>query len=147
MSGSGRRLDRLLAIRRLSEELDRNALAMVLASVHEAESAIAEQEAMQAEAKQVGRRALTTGDRSEWLMADAQNEVAGWNRKRLETLREERAKAVPPAMEKFMESRLEHEQVKKLIENARQVAEIEGGRRAQAASDDWFLSRRMRLNR
>jgi hypothetical protein len=140
-------LDRLLAIRRLSEELDRNALAMALASVHEAESAIAGQEAMQAEAKQVGRQALTTGDRSEWLMADAQNEVAGWNRKRLETLREERAKAVPPAMEKFMESRLEHEQVKKLIENARQVAEIEGGRRAQAASDDWFLSRRMRLNR
>jgi hypothetical protein len=140
-------LDRLLAIRRLSEELDRNALAMVLASVHEAESAIAGQEAMQAEAKQVGRQALTTGDRSEWLMADAQNEVAGWNRKRLETLREERAKAVPPAMEKFMESRLEHEQVKKLIENAKLAEEIEDGRRAQAAADDWFLSRRTRLNR
>ena len=51
---------------------------------------------------------------------------------------------VAPAMEKFLESRREHEQVKQLVENARQAARLEEDRRAQAAADDWFLSRRTR---
>jgi len=147
VSAGGRRLDRLLAIRRLSEELDRSALAIVLSSVREVETAIASQETSQLEAKQAARRALSAGDRGEWLMADAQSEVAGWNRDRLGVMREERAREVPQAREKFMESRCEHEQVKQLIENAKLSAEIEEGRKAQAAADDWFLSKRLRLNR
>jgi hypothetical protein len=128
MSRGGKRLDRLLAIRRLSEELDRSALAMVLASVREVETAIESQALSQVEAKQAGRQALSAGNHGEWLMADAQSEVAGWNSERLGVIREQRALEVPPAREKFMESRCEHEQVKKLIENAKQVRKVAGRR-------------------
>lgn len=147
MSSKARRLDRLLAIRRLGEDVDRRTLALALASVAEVEAALARQETNLADARLAARSALNAGDRGGWLMADAQTEVAGWNRGRLGVLLEKRATEVPPAMEKFLESRREHEQVKQLVENAQQVEEIEEGRKAQAASDDWFLSRRMRTAR
>jgi hypothetical protein len=147
MSGRAQRLDRLLVIRRLSEELDRRTLTLALASVAEVEMALDDQKVQVVEARQTAREGLDAGDRGKWLMADAQTEVAGWNRERLGVLLEARASEVPPAMAKFMESRCEHEQVKKLIENAQEIEKIEEGRKAQAASDDWFLSRRLRLNR
>ena len=49
-------------------------------------------------------------------------------------------------MEKFLESRREHEQVKQLVEDAKQAAAVEEDRRAQAAADDWFLSEAGRRN-
>ncbi len=85
-----------------------------------------------------------SGDRGEWLMADAQGEVAGWNRGRLRILLQARSAEVAPAMEKFLESRREHEQVKQLIENARLAHRSDEDRKAQAGADDWFLSRRTR---
>jgi NAD kinase len=128
----------------LSEELDRRALELALASVAEVEAALARQEAMRVDARQTARAALTAGDRGEWLLADAQHEVAGWNRGRLGVLLETRAAEVPPAMERFLGSRREHEQVKQLIESARQAEQVEESRRGQAAADDWFLSKRAR---
>ena len=147
MRGKARRLDQLLAVRRLNEDLGRRVLAQALASVAEVEAALARQETTLADARLAARRAMTSGDRGEWLMADAQTEVAGWNRGWLGVLLETRAAEVPQAMEMFLESRREHEQVKQLVENAQQVEEIEEGRRVQASSDDWFLSRRMRTAR
>jgi Leu/Phe-tRNA-protein transferase len=147
VSGKAKRFDRLLAIRRLNEDLGRRTLAHALASVAEVEAALARQETALGDARLAARQALTADDRGEWLMADAQSEVAGWNRERLGVLLQTRADEVPPAMEKFLESRREHEQVKQLAVNAQQAEEIEEGRRAQAASDDWFLSRRMRAAR
>jgi hypothetical protein len=136
------RLGRLLAIRRLNEDLDRGALATALARVTEVEVALARQETALVESRVASRLALNTGERGEWLLADAQGEVAGWNRAGLRALLQARAEAVAPAMEKLLESRREHEQVKQLVENARLAARVEEDRRAQAAADDWFLSRR-----
>lgn len=144
MSGRTGRLTRLLAIRRLSQELDRRTLALALASVAEVEAALGMQERALTESRVAARAALSEGDRGQWLLADAQGEVAGWNRGRLDVLLGERAEIVAPAMEKFVESRREHEQVKRLVEDARQATRIEEDRRAQAAADDWFLSRRGR---
>jgi hypothetical protein len=131
----------LLAIRRLNEELDRVALAAALAGVAEVEVALARQETALVESRVTARKALGAGERGEWLLADAQGEVAGWNRAGLRPLLQTRTEAVARAMEKFLESRREHEQVKQLVENARQAARVEEDRRAQAAADDWFLSR------
>jgi hypothetical protein len=142
VNGRARRLDRLLAIRRLNEELDRGALAAALSRVAEAEAALARQETALVQSRVAARAALGDGEHGEWLLADAQGEVAGWNRGRLRVLLQARTEAVAPAMEKFLESRREHEQVKQLVENARQEARVEEDRRAQAAADDWFLSRR-----
>ena len=147
MSGKARRTARLVAIRRLGEEDDRRTLAGALASVAEVETTLARQEMALTDARMATRRALEVGDRGAWLMADAQGEVAQWNRERLGVLLKERAAAVAPAMEKFLASRREHEQAKHLAEGAQQAAAIEEGRKAQAASDDWFLSRRMRSAR
>jgi hypothetical protein len=144
VSGRTGRLTRLLAIRRLSQELDRRTLALALASVAEVEAALGMQERALAESRVAARAALSEGDRGQWLLADAQGEVAGWNRGRLDVLLGERVEIVAPAMEKFVESRREHEQVKRLVEDARQATSIEEDRRAQAAADDWFLSRRAR---
>jgi len=115
--------------------------------VAEVETALGVQDATLLEAKRLAHEALSAGDRGEWLMADAQSEVAGWNRGRLGVLLRARAVAVAPATEQFLNSRREHEQVKLLVEAAQLAAQAEEDRRVQAAADDWFLSRRIRLAR
>jgi hypothetical protein len=145
---SGRRLEklgRLLAIRRLGEDLGRRRLQLAFAAVAEVESGLADQQTALLEAGLAERNALASGDRSEWLLADAQREVAGWNRGRLRPLLQARTADVAPAMERFLASRREHAQVKQLIENARQTAGREAGRESQAEADDRFLSRRTQL--
>ena len=144
MSGRQERLGRLLAIRRLNEELDRNTLAIALTRVAEVEAALAAQDASVAIARLAGHSALSAGDRGEWLLADAQKEVAGWNRGRLGVLLQARTEDVAPAMQRFVESRLEHEQVKQLVVDAQRVEATEEDRKAQAAADDWFLNKRAR---
>ena len=144
MSRRAERLERLLAIRRLGEDLDRRTLKIALASVAEVEAGLEQQEAALLESRIAARSALSAGDRGEWLMADAQNEVAGWNRGRLRTLLCERSNGATAAMELFLKSRQEHEQVKQLVDDARQETRNDDDRRAQGATDDWFLSRRTR---
>jgi hypothetical protein len=147
MSGKATRLDRLLAIRRLGEDLNRRILTQALASVAEVDMALARQETNLLDARVAARNALIAGDRAEWLMMDAQREVTEWNRERLSGLLKTRSIAVPPAMKKFLESSREHEQIKQLVANLKQTAEIEQSRKAQAESDDWFLNKRMRAAR
>jgi hypothetical protein len=144
MSGRQDRLGRLRAIRQLCEGLDRRNLQLALAAVAEVEAAMKAQYAARMNAGTTARAALTAGDRGEWLLADAQIEVAGWNRGRLVVLQRVRASEVAPAMERFLESRREHEQVKQLVDAAKQASKIEDDRRVQATADDWFLSRRAR---
>ncbi len=122
-------------------------MALALAAVSEVETALLAQQASILNAQQAARVALSAGERGDWLMADAQSEVAGWNRGRLGVLHAARAVEVPPAVEQFMRSRQEHEQVKLLARGAQQAAQMEEDRKMQAATDDWFLSRRMRAAR
>jgi hypothetical protein len=134
-------------MRRLGEDLNRRTLAQALACVAEVESAIVRQGAILVDAGLAARDALAAGDRAEWLLTDAQREVTVWNRERLSGLLKLRAVEVPPAMEKFLDSRREHEQIKQLVGNLKQAADLDEGRKQQAASDDWFLSRLMRTVR
>ncbi len=122
--------------------MDRSALGFALASMAEVEMEMGAQEKALAEARMTARAALDAGDRNEWLLADAQGEVAGWNRSKLKVMLAGRAEVAGTAMGKFIESRREHEQVKKLVEVAEQATRVDEGRRSQAAADDWFLSRR-----
>jgi hypothetical protein len=143
MSGRAERLGRLLAIRRVGEDLDRSALGVALAAMAEVEMEMGAQESALAEARVTARAALDAGDRNEWLLADAQGEVAGWNRSKLKVLLAGRAEVAGTARARFLESRLEHEQVKKLVEAAEQATRLDESRRLQATADDWFLSRRV----
>jgi hypothetical protein len=144
MSQTAMRLGRLLAIRKLNEDLNRRTLEIALASVTEVEAGIASQEAVLTESHRTARAALSQGDRPEWLMADAQAEVAGWNRRRLKTLLHARAETAAEAMRAFLESRSQHEQVRQLVEDAQRTERTEQDHRAQLSADDWFLSKRER---
>jgi hypothetical protein len=141
------RLGRLLAIRRLTEDINRRALQLALGAVVEVEAAIKGQESALTQARLAGRAALVEGDRGAWLIAEAQEEVAGWNRGRLNALLRVRLAEVPPATKQFLEGRREHEQVKQLVEDAKLAAAVEDDRRAQAAADDWFLGKRAQAGR
>jgi len=142
MSARCNRLARLLAIRRLSEDRDRRGLQSAMAAVAEVDREMARQVDARGTARSAARAAMARGDRDEWLMAEAQDEVAGWNRQRLAGLLQVRAAEVPPARERFLASQLEHEQVKQLVDDRRRVEREEENRRAQAAADDWFLAKR-----
>jgi flagellar biosynthesis chaperone FliJ len=138
------RLQRLLAIRRLSENIESVALKRIVASVSEVEIAIEQQRVCSAQSKLASQGALSRGDRSEWLLADVQNEVAGWNQTRLIVLLQARSVHVRPAMERFLESRRQCEQVRQLVDYAQKAAGSEAERKEQSAADDWYLSRRAR---
>jgi hypothetical protein len=142
VSGRAKRLHRLLAIRMLTEDLDRSALQTALAAVAVVDAALVAVERAIDEARLAARVALTDGQSSEWMMADAQREVAGWDRSKLKTLLVARTELAGAAMKKFLESRREHEQVKQLVEDAEQAGRLEEARHAQAASDEWFLNKR-----
>jgi len=144
VKSKAQRLGRLLAVRRVAEEMAQSRLQLASAAVHEVETALGAQQMTLIEAGAAGREALAIGERGDWLMADAQAEVAGWNRGRLGVVLATRKTLVAPAMEDFLESRRELEQVKLLVEDARRAARIDDDRRAQAAADDWFLSRLVR---
>ncbi len=144
MSGRATRLGRLLAIRKLNEDLNRRTLEIAIASVAEVEAGIAMQAAALSDSRVTAHAALSQGDRSEWLLADVQAEVAGWNRQRLQSLLHTRAAAAADAMRGLLESRSEHEQVRQLVEDGERAAGAEQDRRAQLAADDWFLSKRDR---
>jgi hypothetical protein len=142
VSGRAERLHRLLAIRRLTEDLDRNVVQTAMSSVKEVEAALTALQTALVESKLSARAALANGDRAEWMMADALSEVSGWNRVKLKKLVAARTELAGTAMAKFLESRREHEQVKQLVKDAEQTAQVDEVRRAQAAADDWFLSKR-----
>jgi flagellar biosynthesis chaperone FliJ len=147
MSDRAKRLTRLVEIRKIAEELDKRDLELAVAAVAEVDSALRATQVSLVQAGVAARAGLEAGERGEWLLADAQTEVAGWNRGRLGLLRAQRAIAVAPAKERFLESRREHEQVKVLVEDAKQAERAEEDRRAQTASDDWFLGRLVRERR
>src|SRR4051812_13932094 len=92
------KLKRLLAIRRLSEDLDRSALRGVLASVTEAETSLTAQREALLEAGQETRNALAIGERVEWLLSVAKREVTAGNIDRATFLLNERRAVADSAM-------------------------------------------------
>lgn len=144
MSGKQQRLRRLLALRRLREDIDRRRLRDAIAAVAEVDAALLQQQQAAASATQASQRALLSGNRHEWLLAEAQSEAAGWNRSRLAPLLDARAAEIPPTMSSFLQSRREYEQIKHLVESDQASARLDEDRRAQAVADDWFLGRRLR---
>jgi hypothetical protein len=146
MSERTRRLERLLGIRHLVEDLDRRTLAIASAAVLEVKAALGAQAASLSEAGEAARVSLDGGDRREWLLADAQAEVARWNQASLKLLLQAREAVIPPAMERFLGSRQEHEQLQFLVGAARQAERLDEDHKTQTIADDWFLRRRTRAN-
>lgn len=76
-----------------------------------------------------------------WLMEEAVLEFSGWKRMRLEQLREAELLRMKPLVERYTERRRELRQTEQLLEQQAAVEAMERDRRAQAATDEWFLQR------
>ena len=124
------------------EEMRRSELERAVSAMREVEEALAVQRSAVLCARLDGRAALEDGDRLGWMTADKRREVAGWRRIRLEEELVKREAASAAARQRYLSSRIESEQMKRLRDDAAQMVEIDEGRRMQAIVDDRFLSRR-----
>ena len=116
-------------------------LSRATSALNEAETAVRAEQAAGVAANLAGRAALTTGDREEWMLTDAEREMAGWRRGLLEGLRVERDAVREAARKQFLDSRVQTEQMKSVVTRMKEQVEIEQGRRMQASSDDRYLTR------
>jgi hypothetical protein len=135
-------LQRLVTLYAAVEEMHSTELQRMAAAVREAQQAIGIEQEVARSARIDGRGALLEGDRVSWMMAQSQQETAGWRRGRLEQIRLEREELNEAAREQYVASRLKREQIKRVFDDINALMEIEEGRRLQAASDDRFLARR-----
>jgi hypothetical protein len=142
MQPRSRRLKRLVSLYGIVEEMHALELQRMASAVREAEQGIEAQQRIAQMARFDGRDALSEGDRMGWTAAETQGETAGWWRRRLEQVRVEREVLNNAAREQYMASRLKSEQMKHMTGSIVAQAEIEEGRRLQAALDDRFLARR-----
>lgn len=137
------RLQRLLAIRRMGEEIERRHLQSALGSVAEVENALSQQEYAISDASEAASSALRSGNRSERLFAEVQAEVAGWNQMRLTPVLQSLRQEIASSTAAFLDRRREAEQIQQLVNNCRLELRLMEIRKAQAAADDWFLTRRI----
>jgi hypothetical protein len=135
-------LQRLVNLYAAVEQMHSTELQRMTAAVREAEHAIEGEQHVAHSARLDGREALSSGDRVGWIIAETRQETAGWRRQRLEQIRMEREKLNDAAREQYVASRLKKEQMKRVFDEIDTRLEIEEGRKAQAISDDRFLSRR-----
>jgi hypothetical protein len=135
-------LKRLVTLYGVVEEMHSAELQRTAAAVHEAQQAIGVQQRVARSARFDGRDALIADNRMGWEIAETQAESAGWKRRRLEQIRLEREVLKDAAREQYVASHLKSEQMQRLAQDVAVKAEIEDGRRMQAASDDRFLARR-----
>ena len=144
MTRRNQRLQRLLAIRRIGEEIARRNLQSALGSLAEAETALSQQQSAIADAIEVTSSALQSGNRNERLFAEAQSEVAGWNRMRLAPVVESCRAEIQSVTPAFLDRRREAEQMQQLVEDNRTQQQLMEDHKAQAAVDEWFLAQRAR---
>jgi hypothetical protein len=124
------------------EEMHSLSLQQTMTSVREAEGAIGVQQENLDSCDSHGRDALVAGDRMRWVAARKQKEITEWKQERLELIRIEREKLNDIARKLYVDSRLQREQMKHVVEDAETAAETETARRMQGALDDRFLARR-----
>lgn len=134
-------LRHLMGLYAVVEEMHSTELQRTTAAVRESEQAIVKEQDVAKSARIDGRVALTTGDRVDWMIAETQQEMAGWWRQRLEQVRQEREQSNDAAREQYMASRLRREQMKCVFDEIAARIDIEEVRRKQSASDDRFLAR------
>ena len=135
------RLQRLLAVRRVFEQVEHRKLQLALTSVMQAEAALDEQAQAIDNAKAASTNALGDCNHDEWLFAEAQVEIAGWNHARLLPILEMRRAQIPQTTADYLERHLEMQQVEHLVEHVTSLQRRDEERHAQAVSDDCLLAR------
>ncbi len=138
-----RKLDRLLRIRALLEDLSRLDLERKIADTRYLERA-AEREgrlalATRAEAlRLLGEEESAPSD--SWLMRIADAEILSWKEGRIKVLAAEGRSAVQKSREALLTRRTERRQVEALLATAERAEEKSQARKEQSRTDDWFQS-------
>lgn len=134
-------LARLMKVYSVVEEMHCAELQRRAAGVREAEQAMGAQVDGARMARLSGRVAVNAGDCVGRTQADTMRETAGVRWLRLSMIHKERETSRAAAQEQYLASRVEHEQMKRLVERLEVEREMEAERKAQSASDDRFLAR------
>ena len=134
-------LQRVLRLYSAVEQMHAVELHAASFAVSQAENAIKVAQRASLEASRTGRVALGEGDREEWMLAEARQEIVGIRRERMEEVKVEREAVREAAREVFDQSRVRAEQMKQVVGKMREDAERHEARQMQAASDDRFLMR------
>ncbi len=135
-------LKRLMSLYGDIEEMHSSGLQRATMAVQEAEQAIGDEEERARTSSSHGRDALVAGDPLGLAAARTQREIAEWRQERLRDLRLEREMLKDEARRQYLASRMQREQMRYVVDNAATLAEVEAGRKMQAALDDRFLARR-----
>jgi hypothetical protein len=138
-----RKLDRVLRIRELLEDLSRLEFEKKITSIRFLETA-AERQRQLALSVRADALQMLAGDesagREPWLMRIADAEILDWKEERLEALAQEGQGAVREAREELLARRLERRQVEALLATAARAEKKGQVRREQNLIDDWFQS-------
>lgn len=135
-------LKRLMSLYGNIEEMHSTALERAMLAVQEAEQAIGVEVEQVRSSSSHGRDALVAGDPLGVALARTQREIAEWRQQRLQEIRLERQMLKDEARKQYLASRMQSEQMKYVVDNVTAQAEVEAGRKMQAALDDRFLARR-----
>lgn len=140
-------LKRLMEVSSVVEEMHSAELQRKMAGVREAERAIDAQKKGARLARIAGRSAVAAGDCLGRAEAETLGEAASVRQHSLGVVRQEREMSRMVAQEQYRASRLEREQMTQLVDRLGAQMKIEEERKAQSASDDRFLARRVRPSR
>lgn len=135
-------LKRLLNMYEAIEDIHAAELQRADAAVREVQEAISRQQEIMSSARDGRREAFDTGDSMARGLAELARDVADTRRRRLEPVRVDRESLRDAADRQHATSRVKSEQIGRLAARAAEQIEIEDTRKAQAVSDDRFLSRR-----
>ena len=135
-------LKRLAALYGAVEDARSAELQRTITALREAENAIDLQHELLRDLNVAGRAALAEEDRIGRAVAETNAEVAGWSCERLQVIRGDRRAARLAAEARYLASRVESEQMKRLRDDLGGQLGILEGRRAQAAADERFLARK-----
>lgn len=142
MTLASKSLKRLAALYAVVEEARSTEMRQTTGLLLEVEDAIASQKAVICRSELMRRNAIEIGDRFDWLVAEIQSSVADDSVAELSTIRTDRRKIAATARAVYAASRLQSEQMRRLLENSQTNAKLLAERQSQAVADDRFLSRR-----
>lgn len=139
-----RRLERIVRIRKLLEELAQSDLGRQIAEARFLEQSAAAHREKSGAARMDAWQLLESGATPAWLLGISDADLLAWKGERLEALAVARQPGIEAARRELLGRRIERRQLEILDEAAAQAETRERIRREQKAADDWFQSRSSR---
>lgn len=138
------RLERVIRIRRLLEELAHADLGRQIAEARSLEQSAAAHREGSGAARMDAWKLLESGATPSWLLSLSDADLLAWKGGQLEALAAERQPGIEAARQELLSRRIERRQLEILDEAAAQAETRERIRREQKSADDWFQSRASR---